>query len=110
MIACCGINCTKCEAYIATQANSEDKLAKVAKKWGEYFKKDIAPESIACDGCLTDGRKSFYCTDICEVRVCCTEKVIDNCAFCEEFSCSKLEEIFKIAPDAEKNLRKIKVR
>jgi hypothetical protein len=110
MIANCGINCKKCGAYIATQTNSEENLRKVAKEWGAYFKKDIPPESIACDGCLTEGRKSFFCTDICEIRVCCTEKEIDNCAFCKDFSCSKLEEIFKIAPDAEKNLRKIKVQ
>ena len=33
MIACCGLDCSKCEAYLATQEDNDVKRAEVAKKW-----------------------------------------------------------------------------
>jgi len=32
MIACCGLDCSKCEAYLATQEDNDVKRAEVAKK------------------------------------------------------------------------------
>ena len=32
-IAYCGLDCEKCEAYIATQNDDDDLRAKVAKEW-----------------------------------------------------------------------------
>ncbi len=33
MIAYCGMDCSKCEGYLATQANSDAKRKEVAEKW-----------------------------------------------------------------------------
>jgi len=33
MIAYCGLDCSKCEGYLATQANDPGQIAKVAKIW-----------------------------------------------------------------------------
>jgi len=33
MIAYCGMDCSKCEGYLATQENSDTKRKEVAKKW-----------------------------------------------------------------------------
>ena len=33
MIAYCGMDCSKCEGYLATQADSKEKREEVAKKW-----------------------------------------------------------------------------
>ena len=33
MIACCGLDCSKCEGYLATQEDNDAKRAEVAKKW-----------------------------------------------------------------------------
>jgi hypothetical protein len=46
MIACCGLNCSKCEAYIATQENDDTKRARVAKKWSDQYNADIKGEVL----------------------------------------------------------------
>lgn len=37
MIAYCGLVCTNCPAYVATQADDRDALEKVAAQWREQF-------------------------------------------------------------------------
>ncbi len=100
MISCCGLDCSECEAYLATKANDDDKRAAVAKKWSELYNADIKAEHINCDGCREEGRKFYYCSDICEIRKCCIEKDLANCAECDMYSCDKLREFFDLAPEA----------
>ncbi len=49
MIAYCGMDCTKCEGYLATQANSGTKRKEVAEKWTVKYHTDIMPEQINCN-------------------------------------------------------------
>ncbi|MCD6162512.1 MAG: DUF3795 domain-containing protein [candidate division Zixibacteria bacterium] len=100
MIAYCGLDCAKCGAYLAKQANDDNKRAEVAKEWSVLFNHDIKPEQINCDGCCSDGQHFFYCSDMCEIRKCGIEKKVDNCAHCDEYACEKLEAFFKLAPQA----------
>jgi hypothetical protein len=37
MIAYCGLVCTDCPAYVATQANDRDALERVAAQWREEY-------------------------------------------------------------------------
>ena len=99
MIACCGLNCSECEAYIATQTNDNDKRIEVAKNWSEQFKEDIKPEDINCNGCRSEGQKFSYCST-CEIRKCCIDKDVPNCAGCDIYACDKLESFFEHAPEA----------
>jgi len=46
MIACCGLDCSKCEAYLATQEEDDVKRTKVAKEWSVRYNADIKPEHI----------------------------------------------------------------
>lgn len=98
MIAYCGITCTDCGAFIATQNDDDAKRKEVAEQWAKQFNVDIKPEDINCDGCLTDTGKVFNYCNICEVRKCGVERGVVNCAYCDDYACDKLEKFFQMAP------------
>lgn len=108
MIAYCGINCTECPAYIATQKNDDQLRAETAKKWSELFKVSVKPEDINCDGCSADSERLFNQVRVCEIRKCARSKKIENCAYCAEFPCSKLTELFGFVPEAKTTLEEIR--
>ena len=59
MIACCGLDCFKCEGFLATQADDDSQRAEVAKQWSARYGSDIKPEQINCDGCCSDDSASM---------------------------------------------------
>jgi len=109
MIAYCGLVCTDCPGYIATQADDRVALEKVAALWRkEYNAPDITVESVICDGCLgTEGRKCGHWFD-CEIRPCAMERGVVNCAHCADYArpggCKKLEGFFGFVPEARATL------
>lgn len=110
MIAYCGLDCSECEAYLATQANSDEQLAAVAAKWSKMFGESMAPAHIICDGCRAIARRSFYCENLCEIRKCCIGKQHEYCIECADFSCDKVEVIVGHNPQARENLEKLRGR
>lgn len=98
--AYCGLDCSKCEAYLATQANDDAKRAETAADWSSRYNAQITPEQINCDGCRSDGVKFFYCANLCELRKCGMTRNVDNCAGCDEYPCAKLDAFFQVAPQA----------
>jgi hypothetical protein len=104
MTSMCGLICSDCDAFIATQNNDDEKRSEVAKGWSEQYKAEIKPEDINCDGCISDSDCHFMHCQVCEIRKCGKEKGIVNCAHCDEYACEKLEEFFKMVPDAKKHL------
>lgn len=101
LVAYCGLICSDCPAYIATQADDRAGLERVAAQWREGFNApDITAESIICDGCLgVDGRHCAHCFE-CEMRACGLARGVINCAHCADFACEKLEGFFGFVPDA----------
>lgn len=90
MIAYCGLDCVECLAYIATQCDDDEKRTEVAEEWNNLHGFNLKPDDINCDGCLqTNGKLLNYCS-ICEVRKCCIQKEVINCAYCDEYACEKL--------------------
>jgi len=108
MVAYCGLVCTDCPAYIATQADDHAALERVAAQWREeYNAPEITVESVICDGCLGDaGRKCSHCPE-CEIRACGVERGVANCAHCPDYACEKLESFFGFVPDARTTLDEI---
>jgi hypothetical protein len=118
MIAHCGVECTKCLAFIATKENDDELRKKQAEKWSRQLNQIIPSESINCDGCLSGGRHVSYCS-MCKIKECCVKKKIQNCAFCDNYICEALEnafectcEVFEICinniPEAKNNLDEIR--
>ena len=108
MIGFCGIVCTDCPGYIATQKDDDNERKKVAELWSKLYNTDIKPEDVNCDGCLSeDGRLIGHCS-VCEIRKCGQKKNILNCAYCDKYSCEKLNQFFKMAPEAKTTLDEIR--
>ena len=101
LIACCGLDCEKCQARIAT-VNDDDALrAKVAREWSELNHVTITPEMINCLGCRVEGPKTPFCESLCPIRLCVRAKSYDTCAPCPDLrTCSKLAMITSTNSDA----------
>ncbi len=109
IIAYCGIVCSDCPAYVATQANDRAALEKMAADAHEqYGQPDITAESAMCDGCLAGPHKSGYCAQ-CNIRACGVEHGGANCAHCAEYPCEKLQSFWAMAPAAKETLEQIRL-
>lgn len=108
MIGVCGLVCTECPAYLATQRNDDALRAKTAANWSQMFGASIPPEAINCDGCLsTSGRLFHHCTE-CEVRLCGLERRVLNCAHCDDYGCERITRFMAMAPEAKASLEAIR--
>ena len=107
MIAYCGLDCTKCPAYIATQADDDKMRADCAQFFNQEYKMEVTPESVNCDGCSAEGRIFFFCK-ACNARKCAREKKLDSCALCSDFICSKLEELMQMDKNVKKSIEALK--
>jgi len=94
-ISMCGLDCSFCAAFIATQNNDDKLREKTAKEWTERYRKTkrnrppVKSEDINCMGCLSDGPVYLYCRQ-CKVRKCGFEKELKNCKDCGEYKCKEL--------------------
>jgi hypothetical protein len=100
MIASCGLVCSECPTFIATQKNDDKMREETAKKWSEMFHSDIKPADINCDGCTSNSTKLFNYCGKCDIRKCAKEKGVKNCAYCADYPCEKLTAFLKNAPEA----------
>lgn len=105
LIACCGLDCETCDARIATMNNDDLLREKTAREWSSLNNVEIPAETINCMGCRTDGVKTIFCSDICEIRQCVSKRGFDTCGECEELNhCQIVDWIFQYTPAAKENL------
>lgn len=107
LIACCGLDCEKCDARIATVLNDDRLRAQTARKWSEMNQApEITAETIDCMGCRTEGVKFAFCNGLCAIRKCVAEKGFATCGDCDRADrCPIVGAVFEHAPEARENLR-----
>lgn len=104
-IGYCGLDCEKCDAYLATINNDNELRTKTAKAWGELNGIEIPAEMINCYGCRASGAKTYFCENLCAVRKCAHTKIFETCADCADIDkCKTVGEIFASSPESLKNL------
>ena len=106
MIAYCGLDCERCDAYLATIHDDHALREKTAKLWAELNHAPILPEHINCKGCRADGVKTVFCESLCRIRQCARKKGVTTCGDCLDLeTCQSIGEILSNNPDALENLR-----
>jgi hypothetical protein len=94
----CGLNCSKCGAFIATKNNDNQLREKTAQEWTARYRNDgrnrspIKPKDINCNGCLSAGPIYLYCRQ-CKIRKCGLGKGLKNCKECKDYKCEQLIEL-----------------
>ena len=106
MIAYCGLDCEKCDAYLATINDDQSMREKTAKLWTELNQAHILPEHINCQGCRVEGMKTVFCDSLCGIRQCALKKGVATCGDCSDLEkCQIVETVISNNPEALKNLK-----
>lgn len=108
IIGVCGLVCSECPGYLATQANDEAAKERVAAEWRVYHNNpNINAVYVTCDGCLaSEGRLGGHCLE-CNIRQCGYKKSVLNCAYCPDYSCEMLDKFLAFVPAAKTKLDEI---
>ena len=108
IIGCCGLNCSKCGAYIATQTDDDAKREEVAREWTKNHGAHFTADQINCDGCQANGRAPDWVAKMCPIHKCCDEKKLNTCANCNQYACEKLDDIFPEGTEQRNNLETLR--
>ena len=103
-IAYCGLDCAKCDAYLATINNDQALREKTAVEWTKTYRFNFTPEMINCTSCKGNGARVGHCS-VCEIRKCASGKGVENCGACGEFkTCKTINDFIAIVPCVKDNL------
>lgn len=106
LIAYCGLDCEKCDAYLATIHDDQELREKTAKLWAQLNQAPILPEHINCEGCRVDGAKTVFCESLCGIRQCALKQGVTTCGQCPKLeTCETVGAIFANNPAALENLK-----
>jgi hypothetical protein len=107
MIAYCGLDCSACNAYIATKNNDPAMIERTAKEWSEMYHSNITAKDVWCDGCSSRNlRLCGHCAE-CNIRACAQSHQVDNCGACPEYACDTITTFVEIVPDLKDVLDRI---
>jgi hypothetical protein len=95
--AYCGLDCSKCDAFIATQAEDSERMKQIAERWNRELGTEFTALDVFCDGCLTQ-RISGWCQKICLIRPCAEKSGVETCAHCGNYQCENLEKFLSDEP------------
>lgn len=91
----CGLDCTKCEAYVALKTNDDVLRIKTAQEWTKKYNHQYSKDMINCTGCTS--KKEPHCgyCGMCEIRACAQKRGIARCLHCSDFNGCKIVEKFE---------------
>jgi hypothetical protein len=115
MIAYCGLICHTCPIYAATRQENKDEQMKIkteiVRMCHEHYGMDYTIDDITdCDGCRAESGRLFLPSNTCQIRKCAKQKGVENCAYCADYACERLDAIFKTDPTAKMRLDEIQNR
>ena len=105
MTAYCGLDCSECKAFKATQVNDSELKKQMAERWSGQGDVKFKPEDVDCRGCKSNVI-SGWCRKLCKIRPCASEKKVITCAHCDQYQCDRLKEFLRDEPVAAGNLEK----
>jgi len=85
LISVCGLNCAKCNIYLATHGD-EELMNKIIEWFKKEMNKEIKPNQITCEGCR--GSLDVHWSPNCKMMLCAREKGLQYCFQCDDFPCS----------------------
>lgn len=107
LLGYCGLDCKKCDAYIATVNDDQTLREKTATLWAKLNNVPIFAEHINCEGCKNDGKKTIYCDSMCLIRKCAINEGVSTCGKCNNFEvCQTIRPLLDSNPDAMENLKR----
>lgn len=104
ILAACGNDCLACPRYVKHPfEKTEEQLQQTAELWFKIGYRDhvVTKEEIACTGCKADNWCRY------RIAACCEEKHIANCATCDEYPCSILQDCFRVTESFGPMCRKV---
>lgn len=108
MIGYCGIICSNCPVMLATQKDDDVERRRVADVFTKQYGNEFKPEDINCDGCISDSKRIFPHCHVCGIRKCGIDKKVKNCAYCSEYLCQKVSEVFASYRKAKETLDEVR--
>jgi len=109
VIGCCGLLCSQCPAFLATQANDVAKAEETARLWAREYGLGLPVEHVWCDGCTRAGRKCSHCAE-CEIRSCALGRPARELRRVPDYPCSQLTGFFEAVPVARRTLEWLRAR
>ncbi|MHA2501230.1 MAG: DUF3795 domain-containing protein, partial [Candidatus Hodarchaeales archaeon] len=94
-ISVCGFNCGLCQAYKPNLKSEENRL-KVDAGWKKFHKtRGWVYQDPHCEGCFNDPQKTPLWSS-CPLRKCVLGNKIDNCGYCLDYPCPRLNNMTRI--------------
>ena len=93
IVSPCGMVCSECTAFIATQNNDIAMKQQMAIDYEKSMGTPITIEELECYGCHSEHHIAFC--EQCQIRSCSNQKGYQTCAECADFPCPKGDFIWK---------------
>jgi hypothetical protein len=113
MMAYCGLACGSCPIHLAgyekDKVRRQEMRVSIARLCREHYNMDLRAEDITdCDGCRAGTGRIFSGCLNCEIRKCAVERDLESCAYCEDYACDRLKNMFSRDPGAQANLERLR--